>query len=266
MIIIIKLLALDIDGTITNDSGNISNEIITSIELVKSYKTKVCLVTGRRDIDITSIHNLCEKVDYLILNNGAKIVDINNKVILKNISIDVDDAKLLINYCLNNNILLYVTAKDFLGVNIITSGAIEYANSLNFNLIHYSNLDEIPLNNIDGFMINNDGEKAIEFIKYKHLQFSYFRSEDNCIDIIPSNCDKWSSIEIVLRFLGIDPLEIISMGNHANDIEMINKSGIGIAVANAIDELKNAANYVTKSNNNQNPVKEVFEKFIIPKE
>lgn len=266
MITIIKLLALDIDGTIANESGNISNEIIKSIELVKSYKTKVCLVTGRRDIDITPIHTLCEKVDYLILNNGAKIVDINNKVILRNISIDIDDAKLLINYCLNNNILLYVTAKDFLGVNIITSGAIEYANSLNLNLIHYSNLDEIPLNTIDGFMINNDGEKAIEFIKHKHLQFSYFRSEDNCIDIIPSNCDKWSSIEIILRILGIDPLEIISMGNHANDIEMINKSGVGVAVANAIDELKNAANYITKSNNNQNPVKEVFEKFIISKE
>lgn len=263
MIVIVKLLALDIDGTIANDSGIISDEIIKSIELVKSYKIKVCLVTGRRDIDIAPIKAFCEKVDYLILNNGSKIIDISNNSILKNISINIDSAKLLINYCLYNNILLYVTGENFLGINVITSTAIEYANSLNLNLIQYSSLEEIPLSIIDGFMINNTGESAIEFIKNKNLPFFCFRSEDNCIDIIPSNCSKWDSIKSILNILDIDPLDVISVGNHGNDIEMIEKSGIGVAVANAIDDLKNVANYITKSNNNENPVKEVLEKFII---
>ena len=84
MIIIIKLIALDIDGTIADDSGNISLETINSIKSIKSYGIKVCLVTGRRDIDIKPISALCQKVDYLLLNNGAKIIDINNKKILKN--------------------------------------------------------------------------------------------------------------------------------------------------------------------------------------
>lgn len=266
MIIIVKLLALDIDGTIANDLGTISLETIDSIKSVRSYGVVVCLVTGRRDIDLNPISDVCREVDYLLLNNGAKIIDVKNKNLIKDICLDIKSAKLLITYCLNNNILLYVTGKNFLGVNIITSGAIEYANSLKLNLLHYSTLDEIPLTSIDGFMINNEGAKSIEFIENNNLSFSYFRSEDNCIDIIPSNCDKWSSLENILNILDINPVDIISVGNHANDIKMIEKSGIGIAVSTAINDLKNVANYITKADNNQNPVKEILEKFIIIKE
>ena len=87
-------------------------------------------------------------------------------------------------------------------------------------------------------MINNDGVASLKFIKDNNLSFSYIRSEDNCIDITSSNCSKWHSLESILTILDINPLEVVSVGNHINDIEMIKKSGVGIAVASAIDELK----------------------------
>ena len=63
--------------------------------------------------------------------------------------------------------------------------------------------------------------------------------------------------------LGIPHKDIIAVGNFTNDIEMVSYSGIGVAVKNASDDVKNVADYVTKRSNNENAIGEIVEKFIL---
>ena len=69
-------------------------------------------------------------------------------------------------------------------------------------------------------------------------------------------------LELAQQF-GITPQEMIAVGDSYNDIEMIEMAGLGVAVNNARDEVKQAADYVTENSHEADAVKEVIDKFIL---
>lgn len=96
--------------------------------------------------------------------------------------------------------------------------------------------------------------------KYYH-ETEIFRSEPCFLEVAPKNVDKAYSLKHLLRILGISRQEIVCCGDSFNDISMIQFAGLGIAMANAQDQLKCVANYVTEYDNDHNGVAEVIEKF-----
>ena len=74
-------------------------------------------------------------------------------------------------------------------------------------------------------------------------------SSNRWIQISSKNISKYSSIQKIAELEGIANKDIIVFGDGLNDLEMIEKSGIGVAMANALDSVKKVADYVTKSHN-----------------
>ena len=77
-----------------------------------------------------------------------------------------------------------------------------------------------------------------------------------------SKSNKDSALKILGNYLKIDNSEIMSIGDNLNDLEMVKNSGIGVAVANAYDELKQVAKYITKNNVEEGAFAEAINKFI----
>ena len=75
--------------------------------------------------------------------------------------------------------------------------------------------------------------------------FRYVISEDDYFEIVKNNVSKGSALKILKKHLGIGNEQVISVGNHMNDKELIEEAHVGYAVANATEGLKNVADYIT---------------------
>lgn len=258
-----RILALDMDGTILNDQGSLPDDVIESILEAKRKGCVACFVTGRREIDIAPIREQCGHADYLLLDNGAEIIDLYNNKVIFHERPDHESVRQVVEWCLEKDFLLYVVTSQMLAVNRITEGVLEYAASLGTEPYLYSSWQELPLDEVDGLMVTDEGGSIAEFLQSRKLPLYCLNSEPNCIDLILEGTSKWQAIEFLAALLEVDRKNIIAVGNYLNDIEMIIESGIGIAVANALNEVKEAADYITQRSNNENPVHEIVERFII---
>ena len=81
------------------------------------------------------------------------------------------------------------------------------------------------------------------------------------IEINNETTSKWSAIKVLTEKLGIKDSEIMTVGDSGNDYEMIKKAGIGVAMGNGFDEVKEVANYITDFDYNDGFAKAVY-KFI----
>ena len=90
----------------------------------------------------------------------------------------------------------------------------------------------------------------------------YVNSEPDCIDIMRTGVSKWNGIQRLANMLGIDDEDIITVGNYYNDLDMLHHAKVGIAVANAVDAVKEEADFVTESDNNHDAVEEIIIKML----
>src|SRR5690606_21610872 len=75
------------------------------------------------------------------------------------------------------------------------------------------------------------------------------RSGDEFIDIMHPDASKGNALRVFTQALGIAPSEVLAMGNYYNDVDMLRFAGLGIAMANSPEDVKQAADEVTVSNN-----------------
>ena len=92
--------------------------------------------------------------------------------------------------------------------------------------------------------------------------FSVYRSDPFFLEVLPAGVDKASSIERLLQFTGLRWEQVIACGDAYNDISMIRFAGLGVAMENGLDPVKEAADYVTLSNDDDG-VAAVVEKFML---
>lgn len=92
--------------------------------------------------------------------------------------------------------------------------------------------------------------------------FSVYRSEPFFLEVMPKGIDKAQSLARLLERLGMKKEEMIACGDGYNDLSMIRYAGLGVAMENAVLPVRNAADYITASNNDDG-VGLVVEKFML---
>lgn len=259
-----KLLALDLDGTTVNDKGQISKETQLSIELAKQYHAIVCFVTGRSEFEVESLSQHIANADYLIVDTGAKVIDLKDRSLLFHRCIEPDEARVVIDHFLKRQRLLHIKSGMYWGVTLFDESVAEFARFAEFEPVLVRNVDEVPLENIDSFCVYGYRSKDMinRLIARKDLNLYTLHSQYRYYDILRKDINKWVGVSFLADHLGIPREDIIAAGNFTNDIEMVSYSGIGVAVKNASDDVKNVADYVTRRSNNENAIGEIVEKFI----
>ena len=125
------------------------------------------------------------------------------------------------------------------------------------------NLVEYVDYNPNKCLLTAPGEIAAEHEKILSKKFegriSIYRSEPFFIEALPMGIDKAHSIEVLINHLGIPKENTIACGDGFNDISMIKYAGVGVAMANAQEEVKAAADYITVSNDEDGVAKVIYE-------
>jgi Cof subfamily protein (haloacid dehalogenase superfamily) len=259
-----KLLALDLDGTLLDDDGNLHGDTIESLIRARKNDALICFVTGRCEFEVVQLQAYFPLADFVIINNGSKVMDIKMQTMLSQKFIPCDAARQIINFCLQNNFLLHIKAGLFWGANLVDDSVKHFALSVKRTPFIYESVIESLINQVDGFSITTESacQGVNEIISRQSLKLYIINSEPGYYDILRQDVSKWQAICLVAKEFNIPVENIITVGNYTNDIDMIRRAGTGIAVQNALEEVKNAADYVTTRTNNQNIVEEIIDHFI----
>lgn len=251
-----KIIALDIDGTLTNSEKIITDA--TKDKLIEFQRSggKVILASGRPTMGIIPhAENLELKKygGYILSFNGGCAIDCKSGEILFQQKLPLSVIPEIIDIIKGYS----VGINTYEGENIIAGKCInEYTeleakiNGMNIKFVDdftgYVNFD------INKCLIQGDPAVILELEKILSERYSgrlgIFKSEAFFLEIVPNGIDKAMSIDRLLKMIGIQTKECIACGDGFNDISMIKYAGLGVAMSNAKQPVKDAADYITLSN------------------
>ena len=250
-----KMIVTDLDGTLLKDDKTISEYTKNIINLLRGNGIKFVIATAR---PIRRVKKLLPFLEYdaAIYHNGANICE-NEKIISK---VGIENPVKLINAILTDrpNTKIAVEVNDFLYANFnaeeIWKG-IKFVKTLDFLDLTDSVADKIIIK----------VESMQDMKKYqKYLpDSSYIQLSENVIGMIMNkNATKSNAIKILADRMNISTDEIVVFGDDYNDVDMLENFGKGVAVGNALDEIKNIADEICGTNEKDGVAKWINENII----
>lgn len=270
-----KLIALDLDGTLLKDTKDISKKTVKYIERLKKNKIEVVIATGRSYYHGKKLIEPLNQ-DMIILSNNGSIArhTSNDEVIFANY-LTKDKAKIIIDEALEHGFHPILHVNEFHdGYDLIIENHPEdsryygYMSKENVRFKKFK-FEEIKYTNILSICIAGDFT-TLEFFRKKITKkypkvFNSFTARNLKIRALLEFLDikgcKWEAVHRYAQSKGILDKEIISIGDDNNDIELLKKSGLGIAMINGTEEIKKAADKVTEHDNNNDGVIFELEKY-----
>ena len=275
-----KLVAIDLDGTLLNSYGEVSEENRNTIRKFSEKGAYIVLASGRT---ISSVKNLAVELEadkYIISGNGAVVYDVQKDEIIYNrfltkkqvldiaeiceansIFYNVYSEEEIITKSLNYNVLFYhkENAKKNeakrTNINIVQDikKYVEESNNDNYLKITVCEENKVVFNSIirkikqiEGLDILDTAYMSRKVIKNgtNDVPISYFYTE-----ITNENVNKWSAIEFLIQRLGIQPEEVMAIGDNINDKEMVVNAGLGVIMRNSSPLMKIYSDVIVADNN-----------------
>ena len=265
-----EILVLDIDGTLTNSRKEISDKTLASIRKIQERGHKVVLASGRPTPGVLPLADklkLSEYDGYILSFNGAKIINCKTNETIYQKVLPGDIISQLHAAALENDVGIISYESNC----IITDSKIDefMETEARINGISIKKVDNFPsyINfDVNKCLMTGPGNKLekVEIIMKEKFgrRISVYRSEPFFLELMPLNIDKAYSLGKLLEYLGLSKEQMISCGDGFNDLSMIQYAGMGVAMANAQDVVKKAADYITLSND-EDGIAHVIKEFML---
>ncbi len=264
-----KLIALDMDGTLLDSNHRVSSRTYRALRLAEEKGVSVVLATGRL---YKSAKYYVEKLGLknpIISSNGALVHDIDGSVLYENL-LSYNGLKDSLRIIEDHGIYYHLYTTDSVYSKTIKMDMLrkfysDFQGRLLIKAEKFKSYDEIlglKFNKIITISDKNEELVALKKDLDRLEEIEVTSSLANNLEIMNRNVSKKTAIEYLAKRLGIEPMEIVTIGDNANDLSMIEYAGLGIAMGNAISKLRSAADYVTDTNNNDGVAKAI-EKFIL---
>lgn len=277
-----KIVAIDLDGTLLNKYGIVTEETKKTIKETIKKGTDIIIASGR---PIDSIKTIADEIGckkYFIAGNGSLIYDIekdkiiyekflNKQKILEiiklcesnSISYNIYTEETILAKKLEHNVLYYhkenlhKEEKNKTNITIIEDMKEYIKNSENEKYLKVTICDENKtifnsiirklrnISNIDVLDVSHMSRKTIRQ-GTEEVNIEYYYTEISLKDV-----DKWNAIEYLMKMLNIKKEEVIAIGDNANDKKMIENAGVGVAMGQSTPVIKEIADFITKDNENE---------------
>lgn len=273
-----KLVAIDLDGTMLNQYGIITEKTKKAISKAQEKGVEVMIASGRA---ITSVKRFSKEINsnkYFISGNGAITYDIkNNKILYENI-LSKTKALKIIKICEENSIYY----------NVYTENGI-IAKNLSYNTLYYykDNLTKPDENRTHINIVENvydyfeqreekilkimicDEHKTvfnsivrklkelseIEVLEVSHMSRKIIKQGTDEIaleyfytEVSAKYVDKWNALEEIIGLMNISKEEVVTIGDNANDLKMITNAGLGVAMGESAPYVKQSADIIAPTN------------------
>lgn len=288
-----KLVAIDLDGTMLNSYGEVTENTKRVIKETIKKGTEVVIASGRSIDSIKAIANEIESNNYMIAGNGAVVYDIKNDDIIYEKYIPKSKAQQIMKICEENSIFYSVyTNKTILTTSLRYNVLYYYKENLKKEESKKTNITIVE--NIPEYIKNMQDEKImkificdktqsifnsiirkletikdVEILDVSHMSRKVIKQgteevpiEYYYTEISMENVDKWYALEFLINKLNVNKNEVITIGDNMNDKKMIQEAGMGITMNGSTPKVTSVANFITEDNDNEGVAK-ALEKFIM---
>lgn len=261
-----KLIAIDIDDTLLNDELVVTEGTKQAMAAAIEQGVLVTLATGRMYASARKIANQIGLNVPIITYQGSLIKTLIDGEVLYERSVPTDDAKLLNEYCLKHSLHLQLYVDDVLYVREDNDKAKMYSNLSKIPYVVASDFDAL-LNEPQTKMLIIDDPDLLDRVaeELKPLigeRVHITKSKPHYLEFTHKEGTKGHALRFLAEHIGSTSEHAIAIGDAWNDREMIVEAGLGVAMGNALPALKEIANYVTLTNNEEG-VRHVIEKFVL---
>ncbi|MCD8249020.1 MAG: Cof-type HAD-IIB family hydrolase [Lachnospiraceae bacterium] len=268
-----KALFLDMDGTTLNDQRVVSEGNYHAMERAIEAGHDIIIATGRAASSITALLKRCGlahiSIRYVLAFNGAMIVDISTGEVLYKKEMSLDYMRRI------------AREAQKLGIYMQTyEGECVLSERDDANLKQYTNKTTMKAKIIPDLaagikepackMLAIDledtgilGQLKSNVEAWCGNELEIYKSCREYLEFVPRGVNKGLALQAFCKERGIKIENAIAAGDEGNDISMIRDAGVGCAVANALPEVKAAADYITENDNNHDAIREIIEKFML---
>ena len=257
----IKLIALDLDGTLLNMEKKVPQGNYQALKECEKAGIQIVLATGRGVGGIPPMIRELPGANYAITTNGAVVADLKNNKAIKTCGLSNEMIQRILNIAKK-----YHSATDpFIDGRAITEPAsIDHMDEFGLspemqklirdtrevvpNVMEYVKTTGAEAEKVNIFMADLEEREVLRKELMAIPELSISSSMYNNLEINAKGADKGSALLWLADYLGIDREETMSFGDGENDIPMIQAAGIGVAMENALDTVKAAADMITLKN------------------
>lgn len=269
----VKLIALDIDGTLLTSQNQVQEETIAAIKKAQKAGIKIVLTTGRPLISTEPYFKMFgldgDPDQYMILYHGSIIRNGVGKKLVSN-TITLDQVKKGnevvqnipgVDFIVQTADQMYLTKND-------SNWYTAYESYKNHYPVHYRTIEQLAKEDYNYYKMMFSGAKEkLDEIQAKLPEWTKtdvrtIRSELTYIDMLNKQSNKGWALKKLISILHVDPENIMAIGDGNTDIPMIEFAKYGIAMGNGVQALKDAA-YAVTSDNNHAGVAEAIEKYCL---
>lgn len=274
-----KAIILDIDGTLYSSDKGILPRTKEALINAQKQGMKVILASGRpttgmlgvaRDLKMDEYHGL------IVSYNGSKVIDCMTNEELFNQPMTVEEGKAVLEHMKQFDVSPMIDKDDYMYVNDVFGCQVEFR-GMDLNVIEYESrgggyklCEKDDLAAFLDYPINKiltAGQPDYLASVYQEMM-APFKDELNCVftadfyfEFTAQGIDKAKALNTVLTPMGILPEETMAFGDGHNDKTMLEYAGLGVAMSNAVDDLKTIADKITTSND-EDGIAIVVEKYI----
>ena len=250
-----QILVLDLDGTLTNSRKEITPPTLKALIEIQEAGKKVVLASGRPKYGVVPIArqlHLERYGSYILSFNGARITDcrtgqfIYNKTLPQDVIPDI--YRIASNYPVD--ILAYEDGQLLSGFTPTKYSELESR----INHLPIVGRTKVNTNNLahNKFLLTGEPDSIAaakeEMSAHFHGYIDVYCSDPFFLEIVPKNVDKAASLLKLLTSIGLTADEMICCGDGYNDLTMIETAGLGVAMENAQPLVREKADFITKSN------------------
>ncbi|MBS6395752.1 MAG: HAD family phosphatase [Clostridiales bacterium] len=267
-----RILFLDMDGTALNDVHQLSRENIEALKCAIEAGHEVVVTTGRPAANAEKLLRTygLDRIGcrYVIAFNGGTVLDCASGEVLFSKALSLDHMKGLVEEARKAGIYLQV----YEGNGVLTEKDDE-------NLAHYINKTGMPAKVVEDMResLREESCKALAIDVHDHERLEQFRchladwAKDwanvffSCaeyLEIVPKGICKGDALRAFCESQGVPVENSIAAGDESNDLSMIQAAGVGCAVANALELVKEEADYICQRDNNHSAIQEIVERFM----
>lgn len=266
----IKLIAVDLDGTLLSSKHTVSERNIKALKAAAEKGVKVIVATGKTYASSTEVIKKLGITDPCIFSQGVAIYQPDGTVTHQE-TLDPVIARQVITFAEDRgfNVLAYSENRLLARNHIPFYDELhkEYGEPAVESIGALQNiLGEMPVNKL--IFIRKDEPQRVTALRWQldrlldgKARLMQTQLKDQ-VEILPKGASKGKALRVVLKGLDIAPENTLAIGDGENDLEMLELAGVSVAVGNADDKVKAAADH-TVASNDKHGVAEAVERFIL---
>jgi len=249
----VRLVAIDVDGTLARSDGSIASESITELERVRAAGVTVVIATGRPWLVVERTAAEVGHVDHVVCSNGAVVTKWPDGHFERDIYLDNDVAEAVVNRLRDRIPGIGIGFELAKGAKAERGFADRLPPGVPMGPPVADILDVLP-RPVRKMMVwhddYNDRTHHLQIIVQEALEQRAVALTSGLpfIEVSPVGNDKSAALDDLCAQLGISPSEVVAFGDEHNDVGMISWAGMGVAMGNAVDAVKAVANRIGPTN------------------